>query len=103
MFVHDEWGKRFLIAMLARVEFEHKVDQCATEPCPCSVQDCKTCRGDFACPFKIQNAESSAKIDVIARVEVKLRFRSPAANFDVCRFILTNRNAFVRDVWQGRD
>ena len=52
--------------------------------------------------LQIENAERISQIDVIFRLEIKLRFGPPAADFDVRGFVLSHRNAFVRDVRQRR-
>ena len=45
---------------------------------------------------------ASAEIDVVLRLEVKLRLRTPATNLGVRRLICTNRNCRVRNVRQRR-
>ena len=94
--IDDERRQRFDITMLARLHFEHEVDQRAFESRTRAVEDRKTRRSDLRGAFEIEYAECAAEIDVVLRFEIKLRRLSPATNFSIRRLIRSDRNTLMR-------
>ena len=90
-----------MIAMLARVDIEHKVDQRTFESSTGAIQDRKTGRSNPGSSFQIQNAQCCAQIDVVFRFKIKCRRIAPAPDFHVVRFLFANWDAFVGDIGKG--
>ena len=95
----DEVGDvGFGIAMLARVQVEHELDQRAVQARQRSGHQRKPGAGDLAGRFEIEHPERFAEVGVVLGVEIKLSRLAPAADFDVAALVFAVRHAVVRQV-----
>src|SRR5947209_19924654 len=84
--------------MFARMKFQHEVDERAAQTRPCAIQNCETRARDFARAVEIEKPQRSSKINVISRLEIKLRRLAPATFFTISSLVLSDRHALVRNV-----
>src|SRR5687768_15007249 len=89
--------------MLACLNVEHEIYQRTFEARTSAVQNCEPCGCDLRRAFEIEDAECCSEIDMVLRLEIKLRWCAPATNFSIRRFIFTNGHACVRSVGQRRE
>ena len=96
--VHQEGRQHFGIAVLARVDVEHEVDQRAFQLRAQAPVEGEARAGDLGGALEIEDAEFGAEIPVRLGLEIELRGLAPAAHFDVVGFGAAHRHGFVRDV-----
>ncbi len=88
------------VAVLARVQVEHEVDQGAREPRAGAAQHRESRGRDFRGPLEVENAERFAQIPVRQRLEVERARLTVPANLDVVGRGPADRHARVRQVRQ---
>ena len=96
--VDHEGRLDFSVAMTARMQMEHEVDQRPCEPRARPDQDREPRASDLRAALEIDDAESRTEIPVRLRVEVERRRRSVPTNFDVVRAAFADGHALVRQV-----
>src|SRR3954470_18027154 len=55
--VHDKWGQRLSVTMLACVNVEHKIDQRPFKPRSSTIKNCKSRARDLRCSLLIEYAQ----------------------------------------------
>ena len=98
--IHHERRLDFAVAVLARVQIEHEIDQRAREPGAATEQHGKPCAGHARGAFEIKDPECRAQLPVRLRLEVHHRRRAPAPDFGIVRSRLPHRHGLVRKVRQ---
>ena len=94
---HQEWWTNLEVAMLARMQVDHEIDQSALQLRANACETNKTASAELCRPLRIEKIESWAKRNVIDRVG-KWRFLLPAADDAICARIFANWNALMRQV-----
>ena len=84
--------------MLARVQVEHEIDQCAFELRACTGKTNETAPAQFRRPFEIEKIQSCAESNVIGNIG-QLRLLAPTADDTICAGILANWNTRMRKIW----
>ena len=80
----DEVGNvSFGVAMLARVQIQHQLRDCAMQACDRALQHDEASTRKFRCGVKIDEPELLAERDMIERLERELRRSSPPSYLDV--------------------
>ena len=90
--------QHFGVTMLARVDIQHEVDQRPLQLGPQPDVHGEPCARYLGRPLHIQNVQCRPQVPVRLRREVKLRRRSPAADFHVILAASAHRNRLVRNI-----
>ncbi len=96
--VDQERRQHFGIAVLARVNVQHEVDQRAFQPGADAPIDGKPRAGDFGGALQIQNLQLGPEIPMRLGLKIELARLAPAADFDVVVRALAHRHGFVRNI-----
>src|SRR6185369_11010875 len=90
--IDDERRQSFKITVLARLHFQHEVDQRAFEPRTGAVENRETCGGNFCRSFKIEYSQRRTEIDVVLWCKRKLRRLAPTTHLNIRTLINPNRH-----------
>ena len=91
--VDQERRLDFAVAVLARVQIEHEVDERAREPRAGAAQHGEPRAGDLGGALEVDDAERRPEIPVRLRLEVERARLAVAPHFDVVRGALADRHA----------
>src|SRR6478736_770528 len=87
--------------MLACVQIEQEIDQCAFEPRACAGKTNKTAPAQFRRRFEVEKIQSRSDRNVIGSIGY-LRLLAPTADDPICAGILSNWNACMRKTWNSQ-
>src|SRR5207247_7859804 len=98
--VDKKWRLDLAVAVIARVEIEHEVDQRALEPCAGAAQHRETRAGHARRPLEVDDAKRRAQIPVRLRLEIKRPRLAMLSDLGVVPRGLADRDRGVRKVRQ---
>src|SRR5438093_12622148 len=85
------------MAMLARVQVDHEIDEGAFQFCAGSCETNKAAPAEFCGPLRIEKIQSGAERNVISRLG-ESRFLTPTADDSICAWVFASWNALMRQV-----
>ncbi len=96
--VDQERRQHLGVAVLARVDIQHEVDERPLQLRAHAPVDGKSRAGDFGGTLQVQDAQLRAQVPMRFGFEIELARLAPAADFDVVLGALADRHRFVRNI-----